>query len=143
MPTAVLIGRDTTTYAGPANHYLLDPPLSGLPVVTVFLQPGYDIVAPRAVVVPVRTDGTHVLNAPLPGSFSLQHDVTIDEAAWFALLAAGGYEIVEPVIPDPGSEPEPSTGPEIVIAPYNLTLRPTAAGYEIVVPPEPEPEVSP
>ncbi len=37
-----------------------------------------------------------MLNAPLPGSFSLQHEVTIDEAAWWALQTAGGYEIVTP-----------------------------------------------
>lgn len=30
-----------------------------------------------------------MLNAPLPGSFSLQHEVTIDEAAWWALQTAG------------------------------------------------------
>lgn len=107
MATATLIGRDTTSYAGPANHYLLDPPLNGLPFVTVYLAPGYDIVAARANVVPLRTDATPMLNAPLPGSFSLQHDVDIDEAAWFALLAAGGYEIVIPPEPDPAAETEP------------------------------------
>lgn len=96
MPTATLVGRDNISFAGPANHYQLDPPLNGLHFITVFIEPGYGSVAPRVAVVPRRMDGTPMMNAPLPGSFSLQHEVTIDEAAWWALQTAGGYEIVTP-----------------------------------------------
>ncbi len=45
MPTATLIGRDNISFAGPANHYQLDPPLNGLHFVTVFIEPGYASVA--------------------------------------------------------------------------------------------------
>lgn len=105
MPTATLIGRDDISFAGPANHYQLDPPLSGFHFVTVFVEPGYGPVAPRVAVVPRRMDETPMMNAPLPGSYSLQHEVTIDEAAWWALQTAGGYDIVIP--PEPVSDPEP------------------------------------
>ena len=104
MPTATLIGRDDISFAGPANHYQLDPPLNGFHFVTVFIEPGYASVAPRVAVVPRRVDETPVMNAPLPGSFSLQHEVTIDEAAWWALQTAGGYDIVTP---EPVADPEP------------------------------------
>lgn len=97
-PIAILVNRDNITFAGLANTYQLDPPLRGYQFVTVFIEPGYGPVAPRATVVPKRIDETPMLNAPLPGSFSLQHEVTIDEAAWWALQTAGGYEIV---IPEP------------------------------------------
>lgn len=94
MATATLIDRDVISFAGPANSYRLDPPLSGHEFVTVFIEPGYGSVAPRAAVVPKRLGDEPMLNAPLPGSFSLQGETSIDDAAWFALLAAGGYEIV-------------------------------------------------
>lgn len=96
MATATLIEHDPCSFAGPANMYRLDPPLAGHDHVTVFLEPGYGSVGPRAVIVPNVMGGEPMLNAPLPGSVSLHHDATIDEAAWFALLAAGGYEIVSP-----------------------------------------------
>lgn len=95
MATATLIERDNLTFAGPANHYKLDPPLMGHEHVMVFIEPGYASITPRAVIVPKRLGEEPMLNAPLPGSFSLQGDSTIDDAAWFALLAAGGYEIVK------------------------------------------------
>ena len=110
MPTATLIGRDDISFAGPANHYELDAPLSGFQFVTVFIEPGYASVAPRVAVVPRRLDGAPMLNAPLPGSFSLQHEVTIDEAAWWALQTAGGYDIVIPPEPVPDPESADSEG---------------------------------
>lgn len=96
MPTATLVARDNITYAGPANHYLLDPPLRGFEHVMVYMEPEYGGAGPRVVISPKRMDKEPMLNIPLPGSVSLHHDATIDEAAWFALLAAGGYDIVTP-----------------------------------------------
>lgn len=102
MATATLIARDNITYAGPANHYQLDPPLRGFQHVMVYMEPEYGGAGPRVVISPKRVDNEPMLNVPLPGSVSLHHDVTIDEAAWFALLAAGGYDIVIP----PETEPD-------------------------------------
>ena len=110
MATATLIERDNITFAGPANHYRLDPPLRGFEHVTVFIEPAYGGAGPRVVISPKRMDSEPMLNVPLPGSVSLHHDATIDEAAWFALLAAGGYDIVIPPEPEPDPEPVDSEG---------------------------------
>ncbi|MHD0296987.1 hypothetical protein RCF19_13960 [Rhodococcus qingshengii] len=96
MPTATLTERDNITFAGPANHYRLNPPLRGFEHVTVFIEPAYGGMSPRVVIAPRRMDNEPMLNVPLPGSVSLHHEASIDDAAWFALLAAGGYEIVKP-----------------------------------------------
>lgn len=112
MPTATLIDRDNLTFAGPANCYHLDPPLMGNEFVMVYIEPGYGSITPRVTIVPKRIGDAPALNAPLPGSYSLQHDVSIDDGAWFALLAAGGYEIVvpDPVVDDsPAEFDEPTT----------------------------------
>lgn len=71
----------------------------------VYMEPAYGGASPRVVISPKRMDSEPMLNVPLPGSVSLHHDATIDESAWFALLAAGGYDIVIP--PEPVSDPEP------------------------------------
>ncbi|GAA3178474.1 hypothetical protein GCM10020255_071110 [Rhodococcus baikonurensis] len=70
----------------------------------VYMEPAYGGASPRVVISPKRMDDEPMLNVPLPGSVSLHHDATIDEAAWFALLAAGGYDIVIPPEPIPGEE---------------------------------------
>ncbi|NHP15253.1 hypothetical protein G8767_17000 [Rhodococcus sp. IC4_135] len=117
MATATLIDADWGGCPGPAQMYELDPPLAehrrenigGQWVtlthsrVVIWMQPGYGSTGPCVKVVPLRTSDAPALNVEMPGSYALQHEVTIDEASWWALQTAGGYEIV---VPPEDSTPE-------------------------------------
>ncbi|MBT9295320.1 hypothetical protein KKP62_10130 [Rhodococcus sp. GOMB7] len=110
MATATLIEANWGGCPGPAQMYELDPPLAEhrrekvdgewLTLthsrVVIWMQPGFGSTGPCVKVVPLRSAGAAALNVEMPGSYALQHEVTIDEAAWWALQTAGGYEIVTP-----------------------------------------------
>ncbi|MBT2266466.1 translation initiation factor IF-2 N-terminal domain-containing protein [Rhodococcus erythropolis] len=120
MATATLIESDWGGCPGPAQVYELDPPLaehrrvlvdgkwstSLHSRVVIWMQPGFGSMGPCVKVVPLRTSEAAALNVEMPGSYALQHEVSIDEAAWWALQTAGGYEIVNPEVPPNVVEPE-------------------------------------
>ena len=126
MPTATLIDANYGGCPGPAHLYELSEPLAenrrelvGGQWVTlthtrviVWVQPAFGSMSPCVKVVPLRTTEAPALNVEMPGSYILQHEVSIDEAAWWALMTAGGYEIVvpDPVVDDsPAEFDEPTT----------------------------------
>ncbi|MEA1795101.1 hypothetical protein [Rhodococcus qingshengii] len=96
MKTATLVVEDIRGYAGPANCYRLSEPLFGATHVVVWSQPAFGSQLPEVVVVPAMPSGTARNMARLPGSSMLHHEATIEDAAAWALLTAGGYEIVVP-----------------------------------------------
>lgn len=121
MPTAVAV-VDPGVYSGPARTFRLDPPLfdpasgDSYEYVTVCKTL---LGGPRVEVYGCRENGIAIRMVPLPGSFILQHDVTIEDACGWALATAGGYDITlmvpEPE-PEPELEPEPSV-PEVSTEP--------------------------
>lgn len=109
--TATLLGEDIGGYAGLANLYALDPPLrdpsgqgptGGYSHVVVWVQ---TLLTPEAVIVPARPDGSAIVMNRLPGSYV--HPAA--DHTW-ALLMAGGYEVVEPT-PEQPANPEQEEAP--------------------------------
>lgn len=105
MPTATLVAEPGGR-PGPAKTFRLDPPLHDPTTgrdylhVTIFV-PRHG--GPRVEVVGSHATGVPVSMQPLPGSCTLQHQVTLDDACAWALLTAGGYAVGDPG-PD-GGEP--------------------------------------
>lgn len=115
MATAEAI-VDLDVYSGPARAFRLDPPLFDPATGTT-----YDHVVvcktlmggPRVEVYGCADNGIAIRMVPLPGSFVMQHDVTLDDACGWALATAGGYDVVK-MVPDPIPEPVLEPEPEIV-----------------------------
>lgn len=95
MPTAIPVA-EPSFYAGPARTFRLDPPLRDAGTgrlhdhVTVVKS---TLGAPEVQVIGCKPNGAAIVMNPLPGSFILQHDVSLDDACTWALLTAGGYEV--------------------------------------------------
>lgn len=97
MATAILVA-EPTAYSGPSKTFRIEPSLYD-PVSRKI----YDCVTvckttlggARVEVYGSLDTGAAVSMAPLPGSFVLQHDVSVDDACVWALMTAGGYEILE------------------------------------------------
>lgn len=108
MPTATPI-VEPTWYIGPARTFRVEPelrdPSSGQAFghVTVCKT---TLGGPRVEVIGSVETGNAVVMNPLPGSFVLQHDVSLDDACVWALATAGGY-VIGPPDPEPEPEPEP------------------------------------
>lgn len=105
MKTATLILEDVKGYAGPANCYRLSEPLFRADHVIVWAQPSFGMQLPEVVVVPSTSSGRARNMDRMPGSCMLHHKATIEDAAAWALLMAGGYEIV---VPDPVADGSPA-----------------------------------
>lgn len=105
MKTATLIVEGIHGFAGPANCYLLSEPLFGATHVVVWSQPAFGSQLPEVVVVPAMPSGAARNMTRLPGSSMLHHEATIEDAAAWALLMAGGYEVV---VPDPVVDDSPA-----------------------------------
>lgn len=98
MPTAILTAEPNGR-PGPARTFRVDPalrdPTTGRDYghVTIYI-PVHG--GPRIEVVGSDSEGHPFSMQPVPGSQILQHPVSLDDACVWALLTAGGYEIVEP-----------------------------------------------
>lgn len=99
MATATEVA-EPAGYVGPARTFRVDPPLADpnqggkqFDHVTVVLVIRY---GPRVEIFGARPDGSALSMNALPGSFILQHEVTLDDACTWGLLTAGGYEITAP-----------------------------------------------
>lgn len=95
MATATAIA-EMTVYSGPARAFRVDPmihdPLTrndyGHVVVCKTTLGG-----PRVEMYGCDEHGIARRLVPLPGSFTMHHDVSLDDACAFALMLAGGYVI--------------------------------------------------
>ena len=114
MATATVHIETVGGFPGPARCFKVDPPFAGSDYVTVWAQPRFgQHTEPEAGVIPATETGACAEQSVKrrAGSFVL-HDnpdtpERFDGACWFALLAAGGYEITEaPAEPDGPAEPE-------------------------------------
>lgn len=98
MATATAIA-DMTVYSGPARAFRLDPLLHDPLTRTDY---GHVVVCkttlggPRVEVYGCDEHGIAHRMVPLPGSFTMHHDGSLDDACTFALMLAGGYTIAEP-----------------------------------------------
>lgn len=108
MPTAIEV-IEPAGFIGPARTFRVDPPIKDPNQggtehdhVTVVLVDRY---GPRVEIVGARPDGTAKSMNPLPGSFILQHGVTLDDACTWGLLTAGGYVIGAPEVVEGESAP--------------------------------------
>ena len=106
MATAILVAEPEGIFAGPARTYRIDPPLKDMSNgrlhnhITIYKTL---LGGPRVEVVGANPNGTAIVMNPLPGTFILQHDVSLDDACTWALLTAGGYEVV-PAPEEPAAE---------------------------------------
>jgi hypothetical protein len=98
-------------FIGPARTFRVSPSLSdpsngGIAYdhVTVVLVLNY---GPRVEIFGARPDGSARSMNALPGSFILQHEVTLDDACLWALTTAGGYVLTEPDYPVVEFDPLP------------------------------------
>lgn len=102
MPTAVHVA-DPPGFMGEARAFRVDPsirnPANGREYDHVTISK-LTVGGPRVEVYGAHPTGHAQSMFPLPGSFVMQHDVSVDDACVWALLTAGGYVITEP-------EPEP------------------------------------
>lgn len=98
MATATAIA-DMTVYSGPARAFRLDPLLHDPLTRTDY---GHVVVCkttlggPRVEMYGCDEHGIAHRMVPLPGSFTMHHDGSLDDACTFALMLAGGYTIAEP-----------------------------------------------
>lgn len=97
MATATLVA-EPGFYSGPAKAFRVDPALRDpltRKVTDHVVVVKTTLGGPRIEVFACNSRGIATRMNPLPGSQILQHDVTIDDACAWALMTAGGYEIVE------------------------------------------------
>ncbi|OXM19343.1 hypothetical protein CBI33_22595 [Rhodococcus erythropolis] len=100
MPTAELIVENVGGFAGEANCYKLSEPLKGHSYVTVLLQMAFGPQDREAAIFPAYPSGAAVRMTRLPGSY-----VHPEPSSEWALLMAGGYEVV---VPDPVVDENPT-----------------------------------
>lgn len=107
MPTAKPL-MDCGGFTGPARAFHISPslrdPANGYVhehLIVCYTELG----GPRIEVYGGTSAGAARVMQPLPGSCILQHAVTLEDACVWALMTAGGYEIV---VPDPVVDDSPA-----------------------------------
>lgn len=95
MGTAKFLG-EINIYMGPCQYFRVDPPLRD-PLNNVTTDHvavvGMALGGPRVEVFACDEHGLPQRMTMLPGSFVLQHEVSLNDASTWALATAGGYEI--------------------------------------------------